>query len=247
MSVDSLRYMLEELRNSIQFITERTGFSSHSSHIKNLYNKFNDAMKLNEFTKANQIESELKEIQSKCSKDNIFAKKTVNMTRPDLINDLLKAHEKCGESVAYFSKTNFGSVDKMKRAYDDAVKDIDTLNDVFDEVFSFKDNVSLVFATNAYLHILKEIKSFDNYIDVIDDILRPIIDDEEIIIDFNNIRKDLDSNTEEIDSLSDKITIIHRRFEKIDSVMTAYYSISIKIYGKLFGMIKHHVETYSDK
>lgn len=245
MEINELKKLLSDLRKNDTFMKESFDFNTRSNAIKSIGTNFEEKIKKYGFTTTSDIKKSLKEIQSKCEKDNLFAKKSVSISRLDLIEDLMKAHEVCGDKIASFVRSKFSSGEKLIKSLEDTEKTIKKVDNLCDEVFSFKDSFDMYFVTNNLLKFESKFK-VDVFFDVVDDCVDSIINDEEEIENFSNLRHDIkiegDSNLE---NEKESIAINQRKLNKVLGLLNSYETLTFKIYNKSFELMKHHAELYS--
>lgn len=244
MNTNNLKQLLSDLRNCDTFVKESFDFYSRSNGIKERANKFEDKLDEAKITKVDECKSKLKSIQGKCEKDNAFAKKSIDISRIDLIESLFKALEDCGDRIASYVRSNFGSAEKLFKGVEDTEKAIKKLDNLCDEVFSFKDTFDMYFVTNELLKFIGDFK-VDIFFDAIDDCIESIKDDEEDIEEFSNFRMDnkIDGNSQ-LEAKRQRMIILHKKLDKVPGLISSFEDVTFKIFNKTYQMIDGFCERY---
>ena len=245
MDINNLKQILSDLRNCDTFVKESFDFYSRSNGIKEHADKFESRLDDAKITKVDECKPKLKSIQNKCEKDNTFAKKSITISRIDLIKSLFKALEDCGDRVASYVRSDFSSGEKLFKGIEDTEKAIKKLDNLCDEVFSFKDTFDMYFVTNELLKFIGDFK-VDIVFDVIDDCVDSIKDDEEDIEEFSNFRLDnkIGGNAT-LEAKRQKMILLHKKLDKVPGLIYSYEDVAFKIFNKTYQMINGFCDKYN--
>ena len=236
MNRENLHSILWDLTNINTFVKESietSGYSNFTRSTSDRLETFIDEVGIN---KIEDVKKRLKDIQEECEKDNTLAKKTITISRPDLIKGLIESSYVCGKKLVSFSGTKFSSIEKMHNDAESVEKSIEKVNELCDEVFSFKDDFDRYYVVKECLSLVKEIKDIDNIFNILDDCLDSVKDDESKLNDFNEYRHDNDSSSDFTDMKSE-CAILYRKLNAYRDLLSSYYSQVIKIYKKSYEMI----------
>lgn len=242
MNIEKLKNVATELRNQYLLVTESFDLPRYSEieFFIDKYKKTLDNRKVgSDFKRLKLLEKRLKLVQKKCSEDNDFAKKTVLITRTDLIKNLVTKHIDVGKTICSFSEKNFKTPESCSESSEKVASALKKLSAEIDSTFSFKDEYQMHFVVSEFLNMLKLIKKSGYYFDVIEVCYKNIYLDE----------KDIDIFNSSPDTDDDDGTLVGLKLTKMSGMrgfLNTYFSYTVSIYMTLFSMIdtftKHYYE-----
>lgn len=232
MDLNNLYSILRDLRKYDTLVTESTNNLGYSINIKTITNNMEEKIVKAGINEVPKLKKGLKEIQSKCEKDNYFSKKTITVTRPDLVLSLFKAHDTCSDKLVTYFRSSFSSGEKLMDAKESVEKTINKVNELVDEVFSFKDDFEMHTVTARFIDLIKDMDEVGDYFEVMDDILNSVKENE------NEIQSSEENSKE--------INITRNKLRDSGNMLSSYTNLTFRIYNKAYEMIDHHVKTYSE-
>lgn len=232
------RSALSDLRKCDSVFTEGFLDDPYSDHVSNQIDKLNVFMKDLGINDIDEIVDRLEELQEECEKDNSKAKKTVTISRPDLIEKLIKSNIDLSKKITSFVSKSYSSGDKLLDSVKSIEKDIKKIDKLCDEVFSFKDDFNKHTVITQYFSLVKLLKDTSPYFDMYSDCLSEVKHDEEIINDFNELRRDIKiSGSKELLDVRDHCGFIHNKLKAFKDISNSYYALTTRIYSKTYQMI----------
>ena len=240
MNTNALKQLLQELRNSNYY--KESGSENiriTSIHSKDTEKRIEDYFIKNITSEEDKIVKNLKKLQSECEKDNEVAKKTITISRPDLILDLIETHLSTKEKVLKFLSRKYSDGQDLIDDYEATEKSLKKVNSLTDEVFSFKDKFNLHFVIPKYMELTKKICKISEVVDFIDDCLSSIEDYEDFIQEFSDYRHDYkDDYSKEFSEKRKDCGLLKHQMKYYRQLLTLYADNSIRIYGKTCNMIE---------
>ncbi len=235
----NLLEIMSELRNIDTFnATESVNINGFSMTIKNISEDFDDFIEEIGVTKLKEIDSDLELLLKKCEDDNELAKKTITITRLDLIKELIEANLSCGEKLVSFVSKSFSSGEDLNNTFESVQKTLKNIDKLTTEVFSFKDDYNTYRAVSECRNMLKYFNDIDDIIDLFEDMLSEIKKDENELNEFNAFRHDNKIGDDpELNKRKDNCGRIHHKLIKFNELISTYVAQTKSIYKKSFDVI----------
>jgi len=236
---ENLLEIMSELRNINTFdVTESVNINGYSMNIKNISEDFDNFIEEIGVTKLKEIDSNLESLLKKCENDNDLAKKTITLTRLDLIKELIEANLSCGEKLLSFVSKSFSSGEDLNNTFESVEKTLKNIYKLTTDVFSFKDEYNTYKATSECRKMLKYFNDMDDIIDLFEEMFSEIKKDENELNDFNAFRHDNKIGDDpELNKRKDNCGRIHHKLKKFNELISTYVSQTKTIYKKSFDVI----------
>lgn len=192
-----------------------------------------------------ELSAGCKILQKDCEKDTKFSRQNVTIPVFEGCKQILSLYDNITDVINSFMKKEFNDINAIEDASEKIIHMMNDLDELIDSVYSTKTDVTVSFMSNKFLYLMDEISDrFDksksskkiNIFYVVDTAKEQLEDDAIIVSAFNNLTDDeIDKSQREISNIS------YKKIGEGKNVVMKYKSVSLKLFGKMYGMVRHHV------
>lgn len=240
MNTKNLKTLLQDLRKCDLIVTESELSSTISSiHTNEISTKIENFFEDKILRTSSSTKKKLTKLRSECEDNNKLAMKTITISRPDLIEDLIDYHLSSQEKIVKFLTKHYDDGQSLLDAYDSMMKHLDKVDDKCDEVFSFKDAYNMHTVISHYFDLLKKVTDVDEVTSLCNECLPHIHEYEDEIDEVMYLKKTENiGDNKELQKRSADCGIAKHKLKYFRQGLSKYADNTIRIYGKTYSMIR---------